>query len=310
MSRVVSITIILLFSSALAHGQASESSDYLSVALASYGKLIIPIAEYKNKTWGRVDDMSVFASGGLNKWHLYFPSGTQAEIRAGQIIIEDESYYDALIGFETSFEPEPRRSSLPPKAHLTFTEQVKLVRFLPADPEVFESLIEEITDLLEKAEVDIVSRGDGDKYEKEGITYLQGIPVEDSLRAKTKPVIELMVADNLIQDKQLMYFNVAKHYQCFYPTLRGWVVQKGDGYKYLTLPEEELFYLDACENKSGVYYSYQGAFEWDEKIFILSDISTWDAIDYELIELEDDNLRFLINDFYGEWVIKTSSNLK
>lgn len=310
MSKVVFITIILLFSSVYAHGQSTETADYLSVALVPNGKLIMPIAEYKNKMWGRVEDMSVFASEPLNQWHLYYPSGTQEEIRAGQIIIEDESYYDAFAGLETSFEPESRRYGSPPQAHLAFTEQVKLVRFLPADTVVFESLIEEITDLLEKAEADIISTGEGYRHEKEGIAYLQGIPVEDSIRASITPLVELMIADNQLQDKQLMYFNVAKRYPCRYPTLRGWIVQKENEYKYVTLPGEELFYMDECENKSGVYYQFHGAFEWDERVWVVTDISAWAAIDYELIELQEDNLRFLIKDFYGDWVNKISSTLK
>lgn len=279
------------------------NDGYLSLGFASNGKLILPIAEHKDGTWRRVEDISIFESKPLNEWYLYYPSGKQAKIRSGHLVMDVDSH-DAYVGFETSFVKERWSPNYGSNANLAFTESVHFVRFSSVDTLAFQYLIDELAIMLERKEDDIISNESSHRYERDGIAYVRGIPVEDSLRAAPKTIIDIKVADKLIQDKRFMYFNAVKRHKWWYPTLRGWIILEDDEYKYVPLPGKELFYMDSFESKVGAYYRFHGAFEWGGRVLIIADISGWDSLNYDLIEFKDDEMRFLVRDSYLDWVYK------
>lgn len=134
-----------------------------------------------------------------------------------------------------------------------------------------------------------------------------GFPVSKRKRTKVEITLtKLRRTSSTTDGRHLYYFQMEKEYerpkvlpdgQCQHISeLSGWLVKEKDGSLNLT---NERFWIPDCDNKGGISVEMSNILRLDDRNFVITVEHGYDNENYVIYELEDGNLKRLLETFGG-----------
>lgn len=276
--------------------------NYLSVAFASNTNLLIPIAEYYDGEWSRIKDLKSLGDA-HKEWTLFYPSGKSEVIGVSESVINTEDSDDPYAGFKTSYSPESLRKTPYSSANVAFTEKVDFIRYEEVDSTAILGIYSAIASRFETEEEHFTLSNNGLRTTKNGIVYVGGIPEEYNLRKSSPIKFQIFAPQKPLDSRTPIYFEAHKKYNCWESTLSGWLIKEEEEFYFLSLGNSDLFRVMECESKAKINYRFHGVFEWDNQVLVLASWSSWSSSGSEILRIEKDSTRFVLDESYYNWVM-------